>query len=104
MPNVVPAANRAAAQRSIQNLEQNAHVSKLPMDVWVDGHNLVRRLAFDMNMSVQNMPMPMAMTLQMTIPQYGPQPSPSAPPAGQVTDITSLASRRAAGTGTAGGF
>lgn len=86
----VPAANRAAARRSIQHLEQMTHVRKLPVHLWIDGQHLVRRMTMNMNMSLPT-GQAIAMAMQVTIPQYGPQPLPKLPPASQVTDATSLA-------------
>jgi hypothetical protein len=86
----VPANARAAVQRSIQTLESMAHIKQIPFDVWVDNSNLVRQFAMHMNVAVAT-GQAMSMTMQVTIPQYGPQPKPTLPPAGQVTDLSSLA-------------
>jgi hypothetical protein len=95
--NRVPAANRAAVARSIASLESMTHLKQLPVNVWIDGNHLVRRLVLNMNMTVTQ-GQSMAMAMQMTIPHYGPEPAPSAPPASQVSDISALQS---AATGSA---
>lgn len=86
----VPAGSRAAVQHSIQALESMTHIKQIPFDVWIDNANLVRQLAMRMNVSLPT-GQAMSMAMQVTIPQYGPQPQPTLPPAGQVTDLSSLA-------------
>ncbi len=90
VPNLVPASDRAAARQSVQRLEALAHVSQLPMEVWIDGQHLVRRLAMTMHMALGSTGQTMAMAMTLTIPQYGPQPVPALPPASQVTDASAL--------------
>lgn len=81
----LPAKSRATAR----NLLAMVHATKLPADVWIDSNNLVRRMAFSMNMAVAG-GQSLSMHMQLTIPQYGPQPEPAAPPANQVSDMSSL--------------
>jgi hypothetical protein len=85
----VPARNRVVVQQTIQALESMAHIKRIPIDVWIDKGSLVRELAMQMHMSLPS-GQSIAMSLQLTIPQYGPQPKPTLPPASQVTDLTSL--------------
>jgi hypothetical protein len=100
VPNLVPAADRAAARQSIQRLEALAHIRQLPMEVWIDGQHLVRRLAVTMHMPLGSTGQTMAMAMTITIPQYGPQPLPALPPASQVTDASTLGA--AGGTSSPG--
>ena len=99
VPSQVPATIRSTVQRSIQTLESMAHIKQIPFNVWVDNANLVRQFAMHMNVAVAA-GQAMAMTMQVTIPQYGPQPQPTLPPADQVTDLSSLAGA-AGGSGSA---
>jgi hypothetical protein len=86
VPNAEPAASRAAVRQTITELEQAGHIHSLPITVWIDGQNLVRRMAFSLNESVSGESL--AVKMRIDIPQYGPQPPPQLPPASQVTDVT----------------
>lgn len=81
----LPAKSRSVAR----GLLAMVHAKKLPVDVWIDSNNLVRRMEFSMNLTVAG-GQSLSMHMQLTIPQYGAQPEPAAPPAGQVTDMSSL--------------
>jgi hypothetical protein len=81
--------NAAAGRRLGQLFKALLHSGQLPVDVWIDSSDHVRRMAFHMNASVGS-GQSMTMAMQLTIPQYGPQPEPQAPPAGQVTDLGSM--------------
>jgi hypothetical protein len=85
----VPAGQRAAIRKTVQTLETLAHVKRIPVEVWVDNSSLVRRFAMHMTMSLPT-GSAMGMAMQFTIPEYGPQPQPALPPAGQVTDLGAL--------------
>jgi hypothetical protein len=87
--NLVPAKERAAAQASIKQLEAITHTKQLPVYVWVDNANLVRRMVVHLNIALPT-GAPLEMAMQLTIPRYGRQPRPALPPAGQVTDTTAL--------------
>jgi len=88
VPDVLPAAQRASAKQAIAALEKTAGLKQLPIDVWIDGQQLVRRtrVAFKETVSGQ------ALDAEVTsdILSYGPQPVPATPPADQVTDLSSL--------------
>ncbi len=86
--NLLPASSRAAAQQSIQSLEKLTNLRKLPYDVWVDGQHLVRRLGLSFAETVSGQSLNLSMKFE--IPQYGPQPVPTAPPADQVTNLNAL--------------
>ena len=90
VPGRFPPASRAQVRRAIAALEQLAHLKTLPVDVWVDRHQLVRRMHFAIQASVSGQSLQEAFTID--IPQYGPQPAPTLPRASQVSDVTSLSS------------
>ncbi len=90
VPNAVPAANRSAAQQSIKAIETATGVHTLPVDVWIDGQNLVRRMSMTIKVSQSGQTANTQTTID--IPEYGPQPAPTIPPASQVTDFSSLTS------------
>jgi hypothetical protein len=83
----LPAADRAGAQQGITSIEQMTHLRLLPVTVWIDGQHLVRRIEFSFNEAVSGQSLTAAMRID--IPQYGPQQPAQAPPADQVTDLTS---------------
>lgn len=86
VPAAEPSASRAQVRQTIAALEQAGHIHAMPVTVWIDGQNLVRRMAFSFRETVSGEPL--AARMRIDIPQYGPQPAPQLPPASQVTDVT----------------
>jgi hypothetical protein len=86
VPNLVPASARSAARKSIAALEGLTNLHQLPVDVWVDRKQLVRREQLSVSVSTGGQQLRMRMTAD--IPQYGPQPAPALPAASQVTDLS----------------
>lgn len=86
-PSAVASSLRAAATRSAALLERVTGQSTLPADVWVDRDGRVRRvqLALTACSSVGTV----AATASMDFYDFARQPAVTAPPASQVTDITS---------------
>jgi hypothetical protein len=80
----VPAAKRKAVAQAISTLESQGFPKQLPVDVWVDGQGLVRQMQLKMSASPSGQPL--AMTIRVTIPHYGPEPAPAVPPASQISD------------------
>jgi hypothetical protein len=80
----VPSASRQAVSHAISMLESQGFPKQLPVDVWVDGQGLVRQML--MKMSASPSGQSLAMTIRVTIPQYGPQPAPAVPPASQISN------------------
>jgi hypothetical protein len=78
----LPAADRAVVQQLTQG-------QGVPIDVWIDAHDLVRRVVMSLTLNA-----PDGVSLQETattdITDYGPQPRPMAPPPDQVTDGSSI--------------
>jgi hypothetical protein len=85
----LPAAERSRIERSLSQLQQTTGVSEVPVDVWIDAHHLVRRIAMSLAMRAANGPL-MQENATVDISNYGPQPRPTPPPADQVADIGSL--------------
>lgn len=84
----LPASDRAQARQAIAQLKQMTGLSRLPVDVWVDSANLVRRmrLSYIAHYAGQGV----ATTAQLDFISYGAQPVPAAPPSAQVSNLTSL--------------
>jgi hypothetical protein len=89
-PGVIPAAQRATAQRGIKNLETAIGRHTIPTDVWIDHHKLVRQMSMNMPECVNNQKVTMSMTMDMY--DYGPQPATQIPPSAQTYDLTPLIS------------
>jgi hypothetical protein len=77
-----------SAQRSV--LAHAVPGGTFPADVWIDGHNLVRRVLMSLDLGVPNGPS-VQETVTMDLGHYGRQRPPATPPADQVQDLSSLA-------------
>jgi hypothetical protein len=62
----------------------------VPVDVWIDSHDLVRRVDMSLSLGAPNQPS-FEETTTADFTDYGPQPRPTPPPANQVTDAGSIA-------------
>jgi hypothetical protein len=88
VPDAVPPSERAAAQAAMNKIAQEAHVSSIPMTVWIDQHQLVRRMALALTATADGQAINEQITI--SIPEYGPQSPPAIPSAGQVAPAASL--------------
>ena len=84
----VPSAQRAAVQSAISQLQAEGIAGQIPIDAWIDGHGFVREMAMHLKASPAGQTVSTA--IRILIPQYGPQPAPTVPPASQVTDASGL--------------
>jgi len=87
-PQLLPPARRAGAAKGIASIETVTGSHTLPMDVWIDSRQLVRRMSFAFNECVQNQHTTMAMTMDMS--DYGQQTVAPPPAPAQTYDITPL--------------
>jgi hypothetical protein len=94
LPDVVPAADRSATEQLVAKLQKTAHVGDSPIDTWIDSDNRVRRVALSYAMTVPvetgKAAQRVSLNLIEDFTNYGPQPVPAAPPAGQTEQLTSL--------------
>ena len=74
---------RAAVQKAIAALG----LSRLPVDVWIDSHNLVRRLEINFHANADGQSMQMQMTIELFA--FGTTPPVTVPPAAETFDATS---------------
>jgi hypothetical protein len=88
VPSALPPAQRKGAQQAIAGLENVTHLHELPVDAWIDGHNLVRQMQMSFASTANGQNVSTAMTID--IPEYGPQAAPVTPPADQVTDASAF--------------
>jgi hypothetical protein len=77
----VPAATRRAMGQALQTLRS----ASIPMDVWLDGHNRVRRVALEMQMT--NSGIDMTMSMRTDYFDFGAPVVVRAPPAGQISEL-----------------
>jgi hypothetical protein len=75
----LPASQQAAAQQAVVAYQQATGSTTLPIDVWIDGSNLVRQIQFDISTTSGA-----SAAFTMNVYDYGPQPAVSPPPAGEV--------------------
>jgi hypothetical protein len=81
----VAGANAGATQKAIAELG----VSELPVDVWVDANNLVRRLQINLNAPAAGQSLQLQMNLELF--NFGATPTVSVPPPSETFDATSTA-------------
>jgi hypothetical protein len=79
----LPASQQAAAAQGVQSYEQLTGSTTLPMDVWIDGSNLVLQIQFSFSLTGGT-----SASFTMNFSDYGSQPAVSAPPAADVIDAT----------------
>jgi hypothetical protein len=89
LPDAVPAAERPVMRQLIQALQaHHTKVGSFPVDVWIDGSNLVRKIAMTLDMTVNGQTLTEAITLDIS--DYGTQPAPTVPSPGQTTNLSSM--------------
>jgi hypothetical protein len=88
IPNAVPASERAAAQTAMAQIQKLTRISQMPVSVWIDKHQLVRRMAINLTLSAEGQTINEDITIDL--PEYGPQQPPAIPPASQVAPASSL--------------
>jgi hypothetical protein len=93
----VPSTDRAAASRAIAALERLGGVKRIPVEVWIDSGHLVRQMRFSLNEHPAGTGQAVGMAMTLDVPQYGAQPTPKLPSAGQVTNLQSLLGRLGSG-------
>ena len=87
-PKLFPPSRRAAATRGVSALETAIGSHTMPMDAWIDSHNLLRRTSFSFGECVQSQRLTLAMTMNMS--GYGQQTVPAPPASSQAYDLTPL--------------
>jgi hypothetical protein len=85
---LVPASQRAAAQRGISTLESALGSHTLPIDAWIDHKNLVRRI--NLNFAECAAGQHIKMSMLMDLYDYGPQQPTQMPAASDAFDLTPL--------------
>jgi hypothetical protein len=86
---VLPTANRAQLRRALAKLTALTGSSSIPVDVWVDAGQLVRRVAMRLSVSVGGRTSTTSLTMDLF--GFGPTPSVTPPPQSEVYDATQSA-------------
>jgi hypothetical protein len=89
VPEGVPEAQREVVRKSAERIVAITGMDGYPVDVWIDDHKLVRRLAMDMSMKIQGQDAHMQMTMDFF--DYGAPVAFRLPPKDDVKDITEQA-------------
>jgi hypothetical protein len=87
LPAVVPAAQRSAVEKAVAMMSKTMPAG-VPIDVWIDSGNLVRRIVVSEALTVSGQAE--TVDVQEDFPEYGPQPAPVIPPASEVTNLSAL--------------
>jgi hypothetical protein len=90
----VPAADRAAARKSVQRLISTIGSSTLHMQIWVDHHDYARRLYLSLPECVAHQHLRLGLTMDLF--DFGTKSTVSLPSDAQSYDITSLVDQRLA--------
>ena len=87
----LPSADRTAATQALSTFERGTQLHAIPVDVWVDARHLVRRIEMTIAASFPG-GQTLNETMTIDISDYGPQPRPALPPAGEVANLSALIS------------
>jgi hypothetical protein len=89
LPQAVPPSSRQTIRQLVSALEQRGATTRLPIQAWIDSSNLIRRIEVAFTEPVDGQSV--AISLTENFVQYGPQPAPAIPSAGQTANLLSLA-------------
>ena len=85
----VPAERREAAQRALDAMAKQSGLDKIPLDVYLDGDGVLRRMFMDMTVAIPGQQQKLRLTTTMDLFDFGADVDVEPPPASQVTDVTS---------------
>ena len=88
-PDLVPADQREAVRKAIDQLTKTAHISSVPVHVWVDKGGLVRQVRAVLTETIQGQTMNVVTTERFH--DFGAPVDIQIPSSDQVTDISSMA-------------
>lgn len=96
----VPADQRDAVREAIEKLKQQSGLAEIPVDVWVDGDDLVRKMSmtYTAKVPVEGETKDASSTVTMEFSDYGVEVDVQAPPADQVTSLAELTALSGAAT------
>ena len=88
-PDVVPDEQRELVRKATEKLVEQLGVGAMPVDVWVDGDGLVRRVALELDAGAAGS-VPVATTMTMDLYDYGTPVDVALPAASEVSDLAAL--------------
>ena len=94
---VLPSSSTGQLRAALAKLIAQTGASTMPLDVWVDGQHLVRRIALALSLSTGAQMPRVGVTIDLF--EFGPTPAVAPPPPGEVFDATQSA---LAGVGATG--
>ena len=88
----VPAEQQEAVRKAIEKLKKQTGLTEIPVDVWVDGDGLLRRmsLTYTAKVPVGGETQDASSTVTMEFSDYGIEVDVEAPPADEVTSLAEL--------------
>lgn len=86
----VPASARPGVAQLVAALQKQRAETRIPVDAWIDGAHLVRRLAMKYTQRVASISQSARVSLRMDFVDYGPQPKPRIPPPSHTTSLLAL--------------
>ena len=90
LPNAVPAAQRQTIEQLVNTLKSKGLTTQMPIDVWIDSSNLVRRVQLAFSEPLPNTGRTVSIAMTENFLQYGPQPVPAIPSASESANLLSL--------------
>ena len=97
LPDAVPAKDRPAIEQLVAALQKRGAMTTraIPVDAWIDSHNLIRRIEMNYTQPVNGQSA--AVALKMDFVGYGPQPAPQIPPPDQTLNLVKLVQQHGLG-------
>lgn len=94
VPSVSPPKQRAALEQLLAALKKRGAKtpSIIPMDAWIDSHNLIRQVQMAYSQSISGQTA--NVNMKMDFVQYGPQPAPQIPAPDQTLNLVKLLQQR----------
>jgi hypothetical protein len=98
-----PASARAAIHKLLSQLPGKiVNATAVPADVWIDAAQRVRRLTLTETLLPRGSAQPVTAAVSIDITSYGPQPTPTPPPADQTTNLLALLRSLSGAAGSGG--
>jgi hypothetical protein len=88
LPSAVPAAARSAVEQLVAALKTRFKEGNMPMDVWIDQSDLIRKVQMGINETVDGHAVTGTITEQISA--YGTQPAPTVPSSAETLNLLSL--------------
>jgi hypothetical protein len=97
-PSVVPAGSRAAARATIDKTIELTGMRMVPVEVWIDGDDVVRRFEQKLTLGTAGDRVPFSQRIELY--DFGTRVDVTPPPAREVRDVADVAASGLAGSGS----